>query len=91
MKILCACWIAAFAAVRTPEEVLGEIESKLAELKEMLARPRPADMFEKILLAKVTVLEDGLVRVMPMETVDSAPLEPFVVGAIDVSDKIVRV
>ena len=63
MKLLGACLVVAFAAVRTPEEVVGEIESKLAEIKEILARPGPADMFEKILLAKVTVLEDGLVHV----------------------------
>jgi hypothetical protein len=46
MKILCACLIAAVAAFRKPVDVLAEIESKLGELKEMLVRPRSADMFE---------------------------------------------
>jgi hypothetical protein len=47
MKILCACLIAGVVAIRKPVDVLAEIESKLGELKEMLARPRPADMFDE--------------------------------------------
>ena len=95
MKIFFACIIACVSAVRKPHVIVAEIETRLAELKDALAQTsstNATELFEKILFARVTVLDDGAVKVTPVSTVDSEPLDPFVVSPVQLlSDYVVRV
>lgn len=97
MKIFFASLIACALAVRKPQVIVAEIESKLAELKQVLAQDastptKTRELFDKILFARVTVLDEGAVRVIPVSTVDSVPMDPFVVTSLELdSDYIVRV